>query len=104
VEFQPDMGWTGRSWVFTNLIGKETTKWLSTTSYGAAALLFVIAGLGLLFRQDWSREWLLISSVVSMVAIILFWDGSLQLLVQKGLLGILLDIALIGLWFLWPPL
>jgi hypothetical protein len=91
VEFQPDMGWTGRSWLFTNLLGDAATRALASVLYVVATGGFVSASIGILSQQAWWRPVTLIAAIFSTIVIILFWDGSLQMPVQKGLLGVLIN-------------
>lgn len=104
VEFQADMGWTGRSWLFSNLLGDATTRLLATAAYVLATIVFVAAGIGILVRAGWWRPVLVGSAVFSSAAIVVFWDGSTEMLVQKGLLGLLINVAILVavLVFQWP--
>jgi hypothetical protein len=104
VEFQADMGWTGESWIFSPLFGDDTTRWLATVLYGLATLGFVAGGIGVFAHQEWWRPLVIGSAAVSAVAVLLFWDSGLQLLVQKGLIGFLINVAfLVALVaFRWP--
>lgn len=104
VEFQTDMGWTGKSWLLTNWMGQDLIKNAATTMYGLATLLYLVAGIGLLAKQNWTQPWMIGASIVSVVAILVFWDGNFSLLVQKGLLGFLISVGLLvaALVFKWP--
>jgi hypothetical protein len=106
VEFQAEMGWTGESWLFSPLLGDGATRGLATVLYSLAALGFVIGGLGVLARQDWWRPVVLGSAAFSAAVVLLFWDGGLQRIVEKGLLGFLINVALLValLVFDWPSL
>ena len=95
VEFQADMGWTGKSWLFTNLLGDQTTRTLASVAYTLAAIGFVAGGTGIFLQQEWLRPVLIGSAVFSSVIIVLLWDGSGQMLVQKGLLGLLINLAVL---------
>lgn len=95
VAFQTDMGWSGESWLFTNLLGDQTTRALASFAYTLAAIGFVAGGLGIFLQQDWLRTVLIGASVFSSAVIILFWDGNGEMLVQKGLLGLLINLAIL---------
>lgn len=41
VNFQPDMGWAGESWLLVSLLGDVATRWLTNIPYGLATLGFV---------------------------------------------------------------
>jgi len=104
VEFQPEMGWTGESWFFALLLDETATRLLATASYGLAALGFVVGGIGFWTAQDWWRPVTVGSAALSAAAILLFWDGRGRRLVEKGLVGLLIDLALLFglLVFGWP--
>jgi hypothetical protein len=106
VEFQPEMGWTGESWLFSPLLGDGATRGLATVLYSLATLGFVVGGVGVLVRQDWWRPVVIGSAAFSAVIIILFWDGGLPRIVEKGLLGFLINVAFLValLVFDWPSL
>jgi hypothetical protein len=104
VEFQPEMGWSGRSWILSNLLGDSTTRSLAGVLYVLATIAFVVSGISIFIQAEWWRPVLVASAVFSSVIILLLWDGSTQLLVQKGLIGLIINIViLITLLLLkWP--
>ena len=104
VEFKPEMGWSGRSWIFTNFLGDSTTRSLASVLYVLATIAFVVSGIGILLRAEWWRPVLVGSAVFSAVIILLLWDGGLQLLVNKGLVGFTISVMiLVALLLLkWP--
>ena len=104
VPFEPEMGWTGNSWLLTNMMGDAPTRTFATILYSIATLSFVIAGAGVLAQADWWVIVLVGAAIVSSVTILLFWDGSFGMLVQKGMLGLLINIVLLIslLIFNWP--
>lgn len=106
VEYQPEMGWTGESWLFTHIIGDSATRLLASVVYVLAAIAFVVGGVGLLARGDWWRPTLVASAVFSAAVIVSFWDGRAGLLVEKGLIGFLIDLGIIlsALVLNWPAL
>jgi hypothetical protein len=89
VSFQPEMGWTGRSWLFTNSIGDASTRWLASGLYALSAVALVAGGIGYLAHSRWAPPMLLGAAVLSAATIMLFWDGSLVRIVEKGLIGLL---------------
>ena len=104
VELKPEMGWTGKSWLLTGPLGQDITQPIATIFYGLATITFIIAGIGLLSSQDWTRLWVIIASSISAVSILLFWDGNFCHPVEKGLIGLILDVAILisAIWFGWP--
>lgn len=96
VEFQPEMGWTGRSWLFTDLWGDAPTRALASLLHVVAAVGFAAASIGILGQQAWWRPVTMLAAIFSTIVIILFWDGNMQMPVQKGLLGVLINIVILG--------
>ncbi len=95
VEYKPDMGWTGESWLLTGPIGDSATRALASGLYVLATVGFVAGGIGLLARQDWRGAVVAGSAVFSTVIIVLFWDGNTSMLVQKGLIGLLINLGVL---------
>jgi hypothetical protein len=91
IEVKPEMGWTPQSWLFTGLIGDTATRWLVTVVSILLALTFTAGGIGLFTRASWWRPVVIGASVASAALILLYWDGGTQLLVEKGLVGFLID-------------
>ena len=94
-ELQPGMVWPDGSWAFSKLLGNEATRSLASTSCLLVAIGFVAGGLGLLMGQAWGRTVVVGSAVFSIVIFILFWDGKLQKLADKGGVGILINITIL---------
>jgi hypothetical protein len=94
-ELQPGMVWPEGSWAFSKLLGDEATRLLASISCVLAAISFVAGGTGILVRQAWWRPAVVGSAALSAVIFILFWDGELQKLDDKGGIGLLISIALL---------
>ena len=99
VPFEPEMGWTGRSWLLTGILGDNMARTIASVLFVLATLGFVAGGAGYLADLGWWRTALIVSAVLSAVTTLAFWDGSAQYIVQKGLLGLLIDIGIL-LWLL----
>jgi hypothetical protein len=95
VAFQPEMGWTGRSWLLTNIIGDSPTRSLAGLLYVLATVGMVVSGIGMMTRGEWWRPVLIGSTVLSSVTLLLFWDGNADLILQKGLLGLVINCAIL---------
>lgn len=100
VEFQPDMGWTGESWLLSGLLGESLTRSLAGVLYIAASLAFVASGVGIFADAEWRRPLLLGSAILSSVLVLLYWDGGTEMIVQKGLAGLLINVGIITLTLL----
>jgi hypothetical protein len=105
-ELQPQMVWPDGSWALSRLLGDEATRILASISCVLAAIGFVAGGIGILVRQAWWRPVVVGSAAFSAVIIVLFWDGVVQNLDDKGLIGFLINIAILValLVMRWPSL
>lgn len=98
VDFQPEMGWSGESWLLSNSLEALTRRSLASVLYALASLTFVVSGIGVFSNAAWQAPALAISAVFSSATILLFWDGRPDMLVQKGAIGLLINgLILFGL-------
>jgi len=95
VKFQTEMGWSGRSWLLANVLEEKISLNIASGFYIFSTVLFVIAGIGLLASSSWARVMLIMSSIVSAITILVFWDGKPNMLVEKGLIGLLINIGIL---------
>lgn len=95
VEYRPEMGWTGESWVLKPILKETTVLSLASASFALAALLFVISGIGFLSNAGWWRQLIVVTSVLSSLVLLIFWDGNMQQLVEKGVIGLSINILII---------
>jgi hypothetical protein len=95
VEFQTEMGWTGRSWLLSNFLGDSISRSLAGVFYVLATIAFVVSGIGLFTNAEWLPPVLAGSAVFSSAVILLFWDGNSQMLVQKGFVGLLINVVIL---------
>jgi hypothetical protein len=104
VAFKPEMGWSGRSWLFTSLLGDSVTRSIASVVYLVASVAFLASGVSLFARVGWWRPLLTASSCFSAAVILLFWDGRTQLIVQRGLIGFLINLGVLLLILVvrWP--
>ena len=103
-ELRPKMVWPDGSWVFSKLLGDESTRLLASISLVLAALGFLVGGLGLAIQQPWWRPVIVGSATFSILLFFLFWDGKLQALDDKGGVGILINLAILVVVLIlkWP--
>ena len=95
LEIKQDPGWTGESWLLSRLLEESTTRMVATLGYSASLIGFMVGGASLLLGRDWWRPLIIASTIVSSATIALFWDGEVSKLVDKGLIGLLINIAMI---------
>ncbi len=93
-ELKPGMIWPDGSWAFSKLIGDESARSLAAVLLALTALSFIIAGAVLLFRQEWWRPTVIVSAAFSTVIFFLLWDGKVQALDEKGLVGVFINIVI----------
>lgn len=105
-ELRPGMVWPDGSWAFSKLFGDETTRLLASIFCVLATIGFVVGGMGIFVKQAWWRPVVVGSAAFSTVLYILFWDGKVQRLDDRGLIGILINIAIlvVVLVLRWPDL
>lgn len=94
-EYKPDMGWTTRSWLFTPLLGDAITRKIAAAVFFLIMFVMAVGGVAFIFSAGWARGLLTGSAIASITALILFWDGSFDMIVQKGLVAFLLNAAII---------
>ena len=98
--------WTSRSWLLTPLLGETIATIISVILFGAALLGFVGAGLSImswLIPHDLWRTLAIVSSVISLSAVILFWNAFPALIPNKaGALAVDIATLVCLLWLNWP--
>ena len=105
-ELQPGMAWPDGSWMFSRLLGESATRNLASALLVLAALVFVAGGIGVFARQPWWRPVILAAAVFSSLLYLLLWDGGWSHLDNKGGVGILINLAILAVLFVfrWPAL
>jgi hypothetical protein len=103
-ELQPGMAWPDGSWAFSKLLGEGATRWLAGIACVLAAVGFVAGGIGIFLGQAWWRPVVVGSAAFSAAIFVLFWDGKLEKLANKGAIAILINGAILVavLIFQWP--
>ncbi len=101
-------GWSSRSWLLTDLLGDTATRVICVILFLAALVGFIGAALGLygwLVPHELWRTLAVVSSVISLVAIALFWNALIFFFPHKlGYIGV--DIAVLVCLLLanWPDI
>jgi hypothetical protein len=105
-ELKSGMVWPDGSWAFSKLLENETARTLVSISLILAAVGFIIGGVGMLVNQAWCRPVVVGAATFSSLVYILSWNGRMQNLDSQGLVGILIDMAilLMLLVFRWPAI
>ena len=94
-ELKKGMVWPDGSWAFEGLVGNEVARMLAIGACILAAIGFVVGGIALFATQSWWRPVVVAAAVFSALIFVFFWDGQMQGLVDKGLLAILINLAIL---------
>lgn len=98
--------WNTRSWLLTGLLGDTGSRVVAFILFLAATIGFIgttLAFLDWFVPHDWWQNLAIVSAVISLVAVILFWNALVSLIPNK-VGAIAVDVAiLVGLlWANWP--
>lgn len=96
VEVEDAMGWNGHSWLLSGTVAEGTILTIATLVYVVVTLGFVVGGVGYALQADWRSPVLIAAAVLSTLMLVTMWDGGFDLLVEKGVLGVLINVALVG--------
>jgi hypothetical protein len=98
--------WSSRSWLLTDLLGDTASRVICIILYGTALVGFIAAALGLLgwvVPHDSWRTLALVSAVISLVAIALYWNAFVSLIPNKvGAVGVDIAVLVCLLVLNWP--
>lgn len=92
IKYTPDMGWTGKSWIFPE---NNFTRISGTVIYILATVLFAVSSMGMALNKSWYPTLLFISAIVSSFGILFYFDGSFTMLVHKGIIGLGINLIII---------
>ena len=98
--------WSSRSWLLSDLLGEGLSRAVCIILYGAALIGFVAAALGLLgwvVPHDSWRTLAIVSAVISLVAVGLYWNGLILLFPHKiGAIGVDIAVLVCLIVLNWP--
>jgi len=95
VEMEDAMGWTGHSWLLSGWLPQETILLVASVLYVAVTVGFVAGAVGFVLETAWATPVLITAAVLSTVVIIAMWNGSAELLVEQGLVGVLINLGIV---------
>ncbi len=103
-ELRSGMLWPDGSWLFSALLGEGSTRYLASISLALAALGLVSGGLGLVFNQAWWHPAAAGATILSAVIFLMLWIGKFHAMDDQGGVGLLINLAILGVVFLlkWP--
>ena len=97
VEVEDAMGWNGQSWLLSDLLAEGTILSLASVLYVLVAVAFLAGGVGYGLSRDWATPVLVGAAVLSTVVLVVMWDGRFDLLVEKGVVGVAINVAVVAL-------
>jgi hypothetical protein len=102
-----DVGsWSSRSWLLTDLFGDSLARIVCIILYGAALIGFIAAVLGLMgwaVPHDLWRTLAIVSAVISLIAVGLYWNGLILLFPHKiGAIGVDIAVLVCLIALNWP--
>jgi hypothetical protein len=105
-QLQAGLTWPDGSWAFSRLMGDGTTRSLTGILCVLAAVTLVAGGIGLLAQWGVWRSIIIGGVAFSTMIYLLLWNGKAQALDAQGLVGILINLAILALLLLfrWPKL
>lgn len=96
-ELKPGMTWPVPSWALSKILGDRGIRKLAGILCFLAAVGLVTGGIGILVELSWWDNSVAISVVLSTVLYILFWDGKICKLSEKGGIGVLINLGILCL-------
>lgn len=78
--------WNARSWLLTGLLGDTFSRVIGFILFTAALIGFIGAALAVmdwLVPHDWWQTLAIVSAVISLVAVVLFWNAFVMLFPNK---------------------
>lgn len=90
------MGWNGESWLLSAHLSEATILAIASLLSVVLAVSFVVGWIGLAQGTSWARVVLVGAAVLSTVVLIAMWDGQTDLVVEKGVLGVLINVVVVG--------
>jgi hypothetical protein len=94
VTYKSDMGWNAQSKLLFSWSEKER-RLVASMLYLYVTILFILAVVGYWVQSLWWSDTLMMACISSSVVILLFFDGTFKKLVQKGLIGLILNIVIL---------
>ena len=95
LEIKEKVAWTGESWILTNLMDKPSIRTIAGIGYTASLIGFIAGDITLGTGHTIWKQVITASIIISSITITLFWDGKPEMLIDKGLLGLVINLALI---------
>lgn len=95
-ELKPGMVWPDGSWAASRLVGDQASRKLASIALIIASIGFAVSGIGILMSQAWWQPTIVAATAFSSVVYFIFWNGKTQNLDGQGIVGVLLNIAILA--------
>ena len=99
-------GWSSRSWLLTNLLGNSVANVICAILFAAGFIGFIGTGLSLLgwlVPHAWWRSLAVVTAVLSLVTLALYWNGLMLFFPHKaGAISVDVATLVCLLWANWP--
>lgn len=96
VAVEDAMGWNGHSWLLSGSLAEGTILSIASVFYVLITVGFLVGGVGYAVQADWGSPVLIAAAVLSSLMLVAMWDGQFDLLVEKGIVGVAINVALVG--------
>ncbi|HMN11698.1 MAG TPA: hypothetical protein PKD55_05165 [Bellilinea sp.] len=93
----PNLTFGGKSWLLDGIFANPPGSVVLASLIGLAMIGFMVAAIGLLGGASWSKGLLVVAAVLSSIAFILAWNGKVDKIMEQGVIGVVINIALIYL-------
>jgi hypothetical protein len=105
-ELEKGLVWPAGSWALSSFVEEGALRSVANTLLIVATMVFIVAGVSVFIKGDWWQTTVTVAAVFSTLVYLLLWDGSWQNLDGKGLVGILINVAILVLVhvFHWPSI
>lgn len=95
-ELHPGMVWPDGSWAFSKLISKTSIRIIAATICIISATSFIIGGADLILSEVIWKYPTTVAATLATLMHMLLWDGKMKRLMDKGILGVIINISILG--------
>lgn len=99
IDDEDGMGWNGQSWLLASILQERTILDLASVGYGLVTVGFVVGGVGYVLGAGWWVAAVAGAAVLSTATIVALWDGRMEQLAAKGVLGVVINLVFLAWLF-----
>lgn len=102
-EVEPGFTWPDGAWALSWL-SQDLVRSVAATLLGLVGVVFVGAGVALAVKLGWWQGLAVVAAAGSSIALLLLWNGRLELLHTQGLIALVLNAVVLAavIGFRWP--